>query len=103
MRYSRLMAEKRTRRGWSSAGLRTVGDDPTLWTAADAAHLLGPPELTPSQVRALVRMAGLAPAGKRRVVSGRGARHARVFPASALIAAYEALYELAPAPGADAA
>lgn len=81
--------------GWSSSGLRTVGDDGSLWTAADAARLLGPPELTEDQVRALIRMVKLVPMGKRRVSTrGSGGRHARVYHASELIAAFEALYQI---------
>lgn len=79
-------------RGWSSVGLRTVGDDETLWTVADAAGLLGPPQLTRVQVRQLIRMVDLKPVGKRRVTPvGRSGRHARVYPAEALIRAYDAL------------
>lgn len=79
-------------RGWSSDGLRTVGDDDTLWTVADAANLLGPPQLTQVQVRQLIKMVELEPVGKRRVTpQGRSGRHARVYPAEALIKAYDAL------------
>jgi hypothetical protein len=80
-------------RGWSSSGLPTVGDDPSLWTATDASRLLGPPVLTPVQVRQLILMTGLHPVGKRRVTSrGTSGRHARVFRAIELIRAFEALY-----------
>lgn len=80
-------------RGWSSRGLRVVHDDPLLWTAADAAGLLGPPRLEAAQVRRLIRMIGLKPIGKRRVTAqGSSGRHARVYRAGDLIAAYEALY-----------
>jgi len=79
-------------RGWSSDGLKTVGDDDTLWTVADAAGLLGPPQLTRVQVRQLIKMVDLEPVGKRRVTPmGRPGRHARVYPAEALIKAYDAL------------
>lgn len=82
-----------TERGWSVEGLPVVGDDATLWTAADAARLLGPPELTTDQVRQLIRMTGLAPVGRRRTAGPHtGGRAARVYPAEALIRAYEALY-----------
>lgn len=85
----------RTNRGWSSDGLRTVGDDELLWTVSDAASLLGPPALTPRQVRDLVKLAGITPAGKRRVTPrGQAGRHARVYPASALIRAYDAISRL---------
>ena len=84
---------KTTDRGWQAQNLPTVGDDPALWTAADAARLLGPPVLTTDQVRQLVRMVGLTPVGKRRTGLPRtGGRHARVYRAEALIRAYEALY-----------
>jgi len=82
-------------RGWSSANLRIVGDDPTLWTTGDAARLLGPPELSPVQVRELIRVTGLQPVGKRRVTArGQSGRHARVYWASDLIRAYDALYRV---------
>lgn len=81
-----------TERGWSSAGLATVADDETLWTVADAAGLLGPPQLTQAQVRQLIRMIQIEPVGKRRVTArGVPGRHARVYPAEALIKAYDAL------------
>lgn len=84
---------KTTKRGWQAATLPVVGDDPDLWTAADAARLLGPPVLATDQVRQLIRMVGLIPVGKRRTGNPRvGGRHARVYPADALIRAYEALY-----------
>jgi len=73
--------------------LRTLGDSPDFWTASEAAAILGPPELTPGQVRQLIRIAGLEPAGKRRVTTyGRAGRHARVFAARDLIRAYEAVW-----------
>ena len=81
-----------TARGWSSAGLRTVGDDDALWTVADAATLLGPPHLNEVQVRQLITMLSIEPVGKRRVTpSGTPGRHARVYQAEALIKAYDAL------------
>jgi hypothetical protein len=79
-------------RGWSSVGLKTVGDDENLWTVTDAANLLGPPKLSPGQVRQLISMMSLEPVGKRRVtVLGRSGRHARVYRAIELIKAYDAL------------
>lgn len=82
-----------TKRGWTAQNLPAVGDDPELWTAADAARLLGPPTLTTDQVRQLVRMLRLTPVGKRKAGGGStGGRHARVYPADALIRAFEALY-----------
>lgn len=81
-----------TDRGWSSAGLPTVADDETLWTVADAAGLLGPPQLNKTQVRQLIRMTQIEPVGKRRVTArGTPGRHARVYKAEALIKAYDAL------------
>lgn len=86
-------SEKTTKRGWLASSLPVVGDDPALWTAADAARLLGPPTLTTDQVRQLIRMVGLEPVGKRRTGNPRiGGRHARVYAAESLIRAYEALY-----------
>lgn len=83
----------RTKRGWKAQDLPVVGYDPELWTAADAARLLGPPALTTDQVRQLVRMLGMPPVGKRKTGTGNtGGRHARVYPAEALIRAFEALY-----------
>ena len=83
----------RTKRGWKAQSLPVVGYDPELWTAAEAAQLLGPPTLTTDQVRQLVRMLGMTPVGKRKTGTGStGGRHARVYPAEALIRAFEALY-----------
>jgi len=79
-------------RGWSSDGLKTVGDDEQLWTVADAAKLLGPPQPSQLQVRQLIKMLDIQPSGKRRVTpAGRPGRHARVYDAQALIKAYDAL------------
>lgn len=83
-------------RGWSSAGLRTVGDDPNLWTVSDAARLLGPPELSVRQVRNLVKIFGIEAEGKRRVTeAGHSGRHARVYPAESFIKAYDAIQKAA--------
>jgi hypothetical protein len=81
-----------TKRGWSDAGLSTMGDDPALWTVADAAALLGPPELSTAQVRQLVQLAHILPVGRRR--AARTGRYARVYRATDLIQAYESLYRL---------
>lgn len=83
-------------RGWTSEGLPTVGDDPSLWTIGDASRLLGPPQLSAAQVRELVKLFDLKydlrPQGKRRVTArGRGGRHARVYKADSLIRAYDDL------------
>lgn len=79
-------------RGWSSEGLKAVGDDDTLWTAAEAAVLLGPPDLNVTEVRRLISLFNITPAGKRRTTGqGRAGRHARVYLASDLIEAYDKL------------
>lgn len=84
-----------TGRGWSSAGLRVVGDDENLWTVADAARLLGPPVLTEAQVRQLIRLIGIQPMGKRNTSQpGRSARHARVYHSLDLIRAFDAIHRL---------
>jgi hypothetical protein len=76
------------RRGWSSAHLPVIATtDETRWSIADAAALLGPPQLTEVQVRQLVRLAGLKPVGKR--FNGSRRRHVRVYVAGDLIKAYE--------------
>jgi hypothetical protein len=80
-----------TQRGWKSVGLKTVGDDPGLWSAQQAASLLGPPELSVTQVRALIRCAGLEPVAKRRTTLASG-RHSRVYAAEDLI--YDAIYRV---------
>lgn len=83
-------------RGWTSAGLRTVGDDPALWTVAQAAAFLGPPILTVREVRNLVRIFSLEPVGKRRVtLVGQSGRHARVYQAEEFIRAYDAIQRTA--------
>lgn len=79
-------------RGWTSEGLPTVGDDETLWTAAQAAVLLGPPDLSVSEVRRLIREQRIGAVGKRRTTGyGQSGRHARVYRAEELIKAYDQL------------
>ena len=79
-------------RGWSSEGLKAVGDDVTLWTAAEAAVLLGPPDLNVTEVRKLIALFNIQAVGKRRTTGhGRAGRHARVFRASDFIEAYDKL------------
>ena len=79
-------------KGWSSDGLGIVGSDVRFWTLADAASILGPPSLTTEQLRALVKILGIAPAGKRRTTgSGISGRHARVYSAKTLILVYEVI------------
>lgn len=76
------------RRGWTSAHLDVVSTtDGTRWSVAEAANLLGPPQLTEAQVRSLVRLANLEPVGKR--FNGSRRRHVRVYDANDLIKAYE--------------
>lgn len=91
----------KTNRGWTAEGLPTVGDDPSLWTAGEAATLLGPPALSVDQVRHLIRLTGIAAVGRRRsTLSGYAAsgRYARVYKADDLIRAYEALHGVADQP-----
>lgn len=80
------------KRGWSSANLRVVRDDPRYWTVADASRFLGPPDLTEAQVRQLLRLSGIGPVGKR--ANGPSRRHVRVYDAQELIAAFERLAEV---------
>jgi hypothetical protein len=88
-----MSEEAKASRGWSSQGLEIIEqDDPEYWSTADAARLLGPPILSQAQVRQVVRLSNLQPAGKRRVtVRGRGGRHVRVYKSTELIKAYEAI------------
>lgn len=80
------------KRGWSSSGLKTVGDDPELWTVSDASRLLGPPDLAIREVRNLVKIFDIEPVGKRRVTDqGHSGRHARVYRADEFITAYDAI------------
>jgi hypothetical protein len=79
-------------KGWTSENLKTVGDDDKLWTAAEAAVFLGPPDLNASEVRRLISLFNIKPVGKRRTTGhGLPGRHARVFLASELIEAYDKL------------
>jgi len=81
------------RRGWTSAHLEVIPtSDGTRWSVADAAKLLGPPQLTTAQVRQLVRLAALEPVGKR--FNGSRRRHVRVYDASDLIKAFEKISTL---------
>lgn len=69
-----------------------MGDDPALWSAEDAARLLGPPVISVTQVRNLIRVASLAPAGKRKSTAyGSPGRYARVYQAADLIRLYDAI------------
>lgn len=79
-------------RGWTSEGLKVVTDDDRLWTVADAAVHLGPPALSVSRVRQLVRDENLQPVGKRRTSpTGTSGRYARVYRAVDFIKAHDAL------------
>lgn len=79
------------KRGWSSAGLKVVAqDDLSYWSTSDAVMLLGP-DLRADQVRSLIRLAGIEPAGKRRNPSRKSGRYVRVYTAIDLIRAYEAV------------
>jgi hypothetical protein len=81
-------AEKK--RGYATRTLTVVAvDDERFWTVADAARLLGPPDLDEAQVRQLVNLVGMTPAGKR--PSGSRRRHVRVYRAEQLIRAYRAI------------
>jgi hypothetical protein len=81
-------------KGWSSQDLPALGD-PAIWTAGDAARLLGPPVLTQQQVRALIRMASLTPVGKRRVTEyGKPGRYARCYRAADLIRLFDAVEQV---------
>jgi hypothetical protein len=78
------------RRGYATRNLPVIGDDDEdFWSVSDAARLLGPPELTEAQVRQLVQLTGMIPAGKKRGGSRR--RHVRVYQARQLIKAYAAI------------
>lgn len=82
------------KRGWTSAGLAVISqDDASYWSTRDAAVLLGG-GLKPEQVRSLIRLAGIQPAGKRHGPSKKGGRYVRVYAAIDLIKAYEAVSEL---------
>lgn len=82
------------KRGWSSEGLKVIPEeDPNYWSTADAARLLGPPDLSHTQVRQLVHLAGLEPVGKKRL-TGRGGRHVRVYRSSDLIKAFNAIADI---------
>jgi len=79
------------RRGWTSANLPALGDDPTIWTVAEASRLLGPPILTEPQLRAHLRQTKLQPVGKRRVQTRGAGRYARCYLAADLIQLYDQL------------
>jgi len=72
--------------------LPALGDDTRFWTAAEAAALLGPPELTVTQVRQLIRLTSIAPAGRRKPGPRSRGRWPSVYAAEDLIRAYDAVY-----------
>jgi len=83
------------KRGWTSQDLQVVeSDDLSYWSTSDAAFLLGG-GLKPEQVRSLIRLAGITPAGKRHGLSRRGGRYVRVYAAVDLIRAYDAISDVA--------
>lgn len=81
------------RHGWTAGHLKLLDeDDPRYWSTAEAARLLGPPQLTEAQVRVLVNILRLEPKGKKPAGSGR--RHVRAYDAVKLIGIYERLLEV---------
>lgn len=81
------------RRGWTSDQLTVVDpDDLSYWSTSDASTLLGD-SLTTAQIRSLIRLAGIQPAGKRRGIARKGGRYVRVYAAVDLIRAYDAIAE----------
>lgn len=78
------------KRGYATRDLPVVSpDDARYWSVADAARLLGPPDLTEAQVRQLVNLTGMVPKGKR--FGGARRRHVRVYDADKLAKAYHAI------------
>lgn len=77
------------RRGWTSQDLPVLDQDASLWRAQDAANLLGPPTLTPPEVRRLIILFGIRPVGRARTRTA--GRAARLYRAADLIEAYDAL------------
>jgi len=65
-----------------------------VWTAEEAARLLGPPQLTVTQVRSLIRVAALTPVGKRRAGTRGAGRYARCYRAAELIRLYDAVEKI---------
>jgi hypothetical protein len=77
------------KRGWTSQQLEVVSsDDASYWSTADAAILLAIPAI---QIRNLIKLASIEPAGKRHGPSRRGGRYVRVYAAIDIIKAYEAV------------
>lgn len=88
--------QEEKKRGYATKSLSVVAvDDERYWTVSDAAKLLGPPELSEAQVRQLVNLCSLSPAGKR--PGGSRRRHVRVYKAEELIRAYAAIASVLPA------
>ena len=72
--------------------LPALGDDDRYWTAAQAAAILGPPDLTVTQVRQLIRLTSIEPAGRRKPGPRSRGRWPAVYAAEDLIRAYDAVY-----------
>lgn len=81
-------------RGRQSSGLPVLGESPKHWTVAEAAALLGPPVLTENQVRHLIRLCSIPPAGKRRAGPRTRGRYPLAYKAIDLIEAYDAVFRL---------
>lgn len=86
-----------TKRGWSSAGLCVVVDEVDQhWTVAEAAKLLGPPQLTDAQVRFLIAAMQIQATGTRaKDGNDKRGRRPRVYRALDLIKAYDVLSKVA--------
>jgi hypothetical protein len=87
---------------WSSDGLPVTDASPGLWPLAFAAQHLGPPDLDPAQLRAVLPLVGIRPAGKMRVSGSdlghsAGRRHVPLYRSADLIRLYEALGRVAEA------
>lgn len=77
--------------GWR--GLPEVPADGTVWPLSVAADVLGMPE---SDLRDLVRIAGLKPAGTIKMAEfRRSGRHPRAYDAARLVALYDGIRKLA--------
>lgn len=80
------------RRGWTTEGLKVVGDDDKLWTVAEAACHLTEPTLSVEGVRKLISLFEIEPIGRRRTSPhGTSGRYARVYRAVELIDAHDAM------------
>lgn len=85
-----MTGEQHSALGWRSDDLEVIpASDARYWSIADAARLLGPPVLTERQLRELIGICQLRPAGKRS--AGPNRRHVRVYEAIRMIQAFEAI------------